>query len=380
MRKLLTTVLLLLLCAGGAFADDDWDAGVAAFNAGKFNEAVAAFQRYVEKVPDAYQGHQMLGQALLRGKQYAQAATHLQKANELKGGDPQIQLVLGQALLLGGKTRDACNVLGQINESALPQANRAALFQLRAKAECGGSGVADLKKLAEAQNTGEAWAAYGAAALNAGEIGAAVAALDKAVQVAPNDVKIRRTHVGALVRQARSSRDAQKDAAYTKAVTSAQKLVQLESSFESNLLLGEVQLGAKKYSDAASTLAKAVGQKPNDWLPQLYLGQAYTQLDRFSEAMDPLTRAANLAPSPDDKKKVSQALGFVFEKQKAYDEAIRYYQQAGDSSSVARVQQNKETAEYNASVEEHNQAVEELKRQKEALEAELKQLEEPPPF
>ncbi|HVS15955.1 MAG TPA: tetratricopeptide repeat protein [Thermoanaerobaculia bacterium] len=380
MRKLITTALFLLLCAGGAFADEDWDAGVAAFNAGNFSAAASSFQKYVEKVPDAYQGHQMLGQALLRAKQYAQAATHLQKANELKGGDPQIQLILGQALVMSGKTRDACSVLGSINESALPQANRAALFQLRAKAECGGSGVADLKKLAETQNTGDAWAAYGAASLNAGEIGAAVVALDKAVQLSPDDAKIRRTHIGALVRQARSSPGAQKDAAYNKAVASAQKLVQLQNNFDSNLLLGEVQLGAKKYGDAASTLAKAAGQKPNDWLPQLYLGQAYTQLDRFSDAMGPLAKASNLAPSPDDKKKVSQALGYVFEKQKAYDEAIRYYQQAGDSTSVARVQQNKETAQYNESVEEHNEMVEELKRQKDALEAELKQLEEPPPF
>jgi TolA-binding protein len=96
MRKtLIIAPLLLLLCAGVAFADADWDAGVTAFKAGKYSEAAAAFQKYVEKMPDAYQGHQMLGQALLQSKQYGQAATHLQKANELKGGDAAIQLVLG---------------------------------------------------------------------------------------------------------------------------------------------------------------------------------------------------------------------------------------------------------------------------------------------
>jgi tetratricopeptide (TPR) repeat protein len=380
MRKtLIIAPLLLLLCAGVAFADADWDAGVTAFKAGKYSEAAAAFQKYVEKMPDAYQGHQMLGQALLQSKQYGQAATHLQKANELKGGDAAIQLVLGQALLLGGKTREACGVLGDIAESALPQANRPALFQLRAKAECGGSGVADLKKLAESQNSGGAWAAYGAAALNAGELSSGISALDKATQLAPDDVKIRRTHVNALKQQARSSRDAQKIAAYNKAVVSAQKLVQIENSFDSQLLLGEVQLGAKKYGDAVASLTKAAGQKPNDWLPQLYLGQAYTQLDQFANAMGPLQKASSLVSAPDDRKKVFQALGFVHEKQKQYDEAIRFYQQAGDSSSVARVQQNKQTLEYNESVEEHNEMVDELKRQKEALEAELKELEEPPP-
>jgi Flp pilus assembly protein TadD len=380
MRKTLTLAsLLLLLCASAAVADADWDAGVTAFQAGKFSEAVTAFQKYVEKAPEAYQGHQMLGQALLRTKQYGPAATHLQRADELKGGDATIQLALGQALLLGGKSRDACGVLGSITESALPQANRAALYQLRAKAECGGSGVADLKKLAENQNSGDAWAAYGAAALNAGEVASAISALDKATQLSPNDAKIRRTHVSALKTQARSSRDAQKVAAYTKAIASAQKLVQIDNTFDSQLLLGEVQLGAKKYAEAATTLAKAASQKPNDWLPQLYLGQAYTQLDRFAEAMGPLQKASSMAATPQDKKIAFQALGFVHEKQKQYEEAIRFYEQAGDSSSVARVQQNRDTAEYNDSVEEHNQMVDEVKRQKEALEAELKQLEEPPP-
>jgi predicted Zn-dependent protease len=159
MRKPLIIALLLLLCAGGAFADEDWDTGVNAFKAGKFSEAASAFQKYVAKVPDAYQGHQMLGQALLRAKKYGEAATHLQKANELKGGDATIQLALGQALVLSGKTGDACGVLGKVNEGALPEANRAALFQLRAKAECGGGGLGDLKKLAETQNTGDPGAA-----------------------------------------------------------------------------------------------------------------------------------------------------------------------------------------------------------------------------
>ncbi|HVS62967.1 MAG TPA: tetratricopeptide repeat protein [Thermoanaerobaculia bacterium] len=381
MRKtLFITPLLLLLCAGVALADADWDAGVVAFQAGKFSEAVTSFQKYVEKVPDAYQGHQMLGQALLRTKQYGPAATHLQKADELKGGDAQIQLALGQALLLGGKTRDACGVLGGISESALTDANRPALFQLRAKAECGGSGVAALEKLAQSQNTGAAWAAYGAAAINAGELASGISALDKATQLAPNDAKIRRTHVNALKQLARSSRGAPKTAAYNKAIASAQKLVQVENSYDSLLLLGEVQLGAKKYADAVPTLKKAAAQKPGDWLPLLYLGQAETQLDRFAAAIVPLEKAAGMVSTPQDRKSVYSALGFVYEKQKMYDQAIKHYQQAGDSTSVARVQQNKETEEYNQSVEEHNEMVEELKRQKQALEAELKELEEPPPF
>lgn len=380
MRKTLVSIVLggLLLTVPALAADQNWEAGVQAFQSGNFAAAVTAFQKYVAENSN-FEGHMMLGQALLKTKQYGQAATHLQKANELKAGDAGVQLALGQALLKSGKAADACRALAAVNEGALPKANQAALYQMRAAASCGGSGTADLKKVAESKNDATSWAAYGVAALNQGETASAVSALDRAVRLAPNDQKIRKGHVSALIRQARTTSGGQKQQIYGKAVTSAQELVELDASFENLLTLGEVHLGAKNYAAAVSSLQRASTKDPSNWLPYYYLGQANTQLEKYADAMTPLEKARQYARSTDDRNKVLSALGFVHEKQKEYAEAIRYYEQAGDQGSVARVRKNQETEQFNAEVERHNQILEEMKVEEERLKKEMEEIESGPP-
>jgi cytochrome c-type biogenesis protein CcmH/NrfG len=238
--------LALLGASLAAAADPNWDAGVKAFQSQNYAAAVSAFQKYVESPSgDNYEGHLMLGQALLKTKQYSPASSHLQRALEIKPGDASAQLALGQAFLLGGKKADACRTLQGVQEASLPAANKTALYQLRAGAECAGdSGLADLKKLAESKNDATSWAAYGSAAVNEGDLATGVAALDRAVKLAPTDAKIRKSHVRALIQQARSSNGAQKDAAYAKAVPAAEALLKAVAGFDNTVLLGEVQLGA----------------------------------------------------------------------------------------------------------------------------------------
>lgn len=372
MRKSISLVLLIgLTFALPVFADEDWDAGVAAFQAGKNADAAAAFARYVEKVPDAFEGHQMLGLALLRAGQAAKAATHLGKANEIKPGQATIQLAQGQALLAAGKNRDACGVLGRIKASALPEANKTSLYQLRARASCGGSGLADLKRIATAKNTGTTWAAYGVAALNENKVSEAIGALDKAVQVSPNDVKIRKSHVSALVRKARTAKGTTKDATYNKALASARKYADLDGGFSSRLTYGEVLLGAKKYNEAVSALQAASAKKPSDWLPQFYLGQAYTSLGDYGAAEGPLNKALAQSSAAKDRKMINRQLGFTNEKQKNYAQAIAFYQKAGDPGGVKRVEENQAIAKGNAEADSFNKEREALIAERERLKKEL---------
>lgn len=381
MRTTLATALILALAlAVPVSADEDWDAGVAAYKAGNFDQAAAAFALYVEKVEDAYQGHQMLGVALLKAGEARKAATHLQRANELNPDTWAIQLPLGQALLASGQGRDACAVLGGINESSLPSANRTTLYQLRAKASCGG-GIGDLRKIAQAKNTGETWAAYGVAALNEGELSEAITALDKAVGLEPNEPRIRKSHVSALVRQARSVQGRQKEALYDKAVDSAKRYAELQSGFNSQLTYGEVLLGAKDYSQAVAALKKASQLKPGEWLPDFYLGQAYTALEDYDAAEAPLRQALSKTSRDADQRMINRQLGFTYEKQKNYGQAITYYQRAGDQASVARVRENERIAEENEEAEEFNKKRQELLEEQRRLREEMESVPTggPPP-
>lgn len=388
MLKKWTTGLAILglLVASAAFADEDWDAGVAAMKAKKYSEAAAAFARYVDKVPDAYQGHMMLGNMLLKTKQASKAIGHLQKANELKPGDASIQLPLGQALLVSGKTSDACGVLGNVKESSLPEANRTALYQMRARAGCGGGSIDDFKKIAEAKNDGVSWAAYGVAALNDGKVSTAVSALDKAVQLAPNDPKIRKSHYAALLSQALSTRDdSAKQAAYRKAVTTAEKLAQLDPSFDNVLKVAEAKIGAKQYEQAISSLNRATSMKSNDWLPYFYLGQAKSsrEVADYQGAVQPLERALQIASNPEDQRKINNQLGFVHAKLRNFDAAIAAYNKAGNSAAAANVRENQEIAAENAEADRHNAEIKRLEEEKKRLEEAMKEAAPgggPPPF
>ncbi len=384
MRKSIVFALAISLAVSlPALADEDYDEGLSAYKVKKYSEAAAAFARYVEKVPEAFQGHQMLGVALLKSGQAAKAATHLGRANELKPGQPSIQLAQGQALLAAGKARDACGVLGRIEESSLPAANRTSLYQLRSRANCGGgSGLSDLKKIAQAKNTGNSWAAYGVAAYNDNKMTEAVAALDKAVSLSPNDAKIRKSHVSALVRTARTAKGASKDATYNKALASARKYSEVDGSYSAKLTYGEVLLGAKKYNEAVSALQAASSKSPGEWLPNFYLGQAFTSLGDFASAEGPLQRALSQTSKAADQKMINRQLGFTYEKQKKYAESISFYQKAGDAGGVARVQENQTISEDNADADKFNKEREALLAEQARLRKALEEVPTggPPPF
>lgn len=384
MRRFLVFFALLALLGASLVgaADPNWEAGVKAFQAQNFAAAVAAFQKYVEGGGDNYEGHLMLGQALLKTKQYPTAASHLQRALEVKPGDATVQLALGQALLLAGKKADACRTLQAVSEASLPAANKTVLYQLRAKAECGGGvALADLKKIAEAKNDAASWAAYGSTAVAEGDLATGAAALDRAVKLDGNDARIRKSHVRALIQQARSSAGSQKDAAYAKAVPAAEGLLRVESSFDNQLLLGEVQMGAKQYDQSVASFRRAAGMNATAWLPLFYTGQALTALDRYGEAMEPLNKAMSLARSAEDQRKIYNQLGFVHEKLKNWAESVVNYEKAGNAGAVARVQQNQETEKFNADVEQHNKLIDELADEQRRLKEELDRLpgSGPPP-
>ncbi|MEM9405483.1 MAG: tetratricopeptide repeat protein [Acidobacteriota bacterium] len=380
MKKLfLIVTMLAVLVPAGLLAQDDYNAGLEAFKKRDWATAAASFAKYVEAVPDAYQGHQMLGAVLLYSKQASKAVPHLKKANELKPGDPGIMLSLGSALVQTGKGREATSVLSKLNEGSLNAQQKKQLYALKAKAS-GGASLPDMKKLAEASpQDAQAWFAYGMAAYNDGQTPQAVSALDKAVGLAPNDAKIRKSHVTALIRQARTSQGAAKTSAYNKAEASAKALVAQSANYENTLRLGEVRLGAKKYSEAAGDFRKAEAMSGANWYAPFYLGQALTSTGDYPGAEAALNKALGMSGA--DSKSVNSAIGFVYEKQKKYADAIRAYNAAGNATGVARVQENEKISAENAEADRVNREIEALKREQEELKRQMEALpgSEPPP-
>ena len=380
MRKTLTTTLMLalvVLSASAAMAG--WEEGVAAFKSGDYTSAASEFQKFVDERPDVYQGHYMLGQVLSKLGRNQEALTHLRKAYELEPGNVGVQLVLGKAYLDSGRYGDAVGILGKINSASLPKAQQTALHQMMARAleKTGDSDRAAAELAAAAQlapNDASVQFQYGAAALKTGDTDAAVRALAKATSLDSSNADAQKAYAQALLVQGRSATGAAKAAAYGKAVDASKKVVAKDPSYDNLMLLAGAQLGAKQYQGAESTAQQAAAKNSSDWLPLYYMGQAQTLTEKFSAAESSLKKATSLASSQKDKVTILKQLGFVYEKSKSYDQSIAAYQQAGDGAGVARVQKNKETAEFNRSVEDENRKIQELEAEAAQIEAELQGL------
>ncbi|MGH9381343.1 MAG: tetratricopeptide repeat protein [Thermoanaerobaculia bacterium] len=378
LRGPIFAVLTVLAFAGSAWAAD-FNTAFAAFQAGNYQAAVDEVSGYIEGAPNAWQGHWLLGMSLLKLGRSSEGLNSLRKAYDLDPNQAQVQINLAQAYLENGRAADAAALLQRIAPSSLPASAQGAYNQLLAKALAdSGQGAAALAPLRQATqaNPSDAKAqfAYGAAAQNAGELGASIVALGKAVELDGDNPTYLKAYVQALFMEgAQKSGDAGA-AAYRKAIAPAQQLVAVAPGYDSTMKLGGAQLGAKDYGAAVNTFRQATQQSGAGWEPHFYLGQAYTMEGQYSNAIAALEQAKSRASSSDAQRMVWRQLGFVHEKQDNFEEAIQAYQQAGDSGAVSRVQQNQETAEYNQQVEQENADAEARQQEEERIKRELEEL------
>ncbi len=362
-----------------------WDEGVAAFKAKNFAQAAREFEAVVADRPDWAGGYLMLGRTQLLLNRNADAVTTLRKGYDLNPSDLQTQLYLAQAYLAGQRSSEASQLLGKINSAGLPKEQQAFYQQLYAKAlaDSGQSGRAAsaLQKAAAASpDDADLLYQYGAMALSANNTDEAVSALSKAARLAPNDNDKVKLYVQALIRQARETGGSGKEAIYSRAAESARGLAGRQPTYDNLLLLGEAQLGAKQYEAAAGSFGQASSKNAGDWLPHYYAGQARTAQERYNEAESALKKSLSLASRSQDKSKVWSQLGFVYEKQKSFDQAKQAYQNAGDSRSLERVIKNEEIARNNAQADAEAAALAKLEEEKRKLQEQIKSQGGPPPL
>lgn len=321
----------------------------------------------------------MLGQALMKLNRDQEALSHLRKAYDLNPNDLRSQLLLGQAYTAARRYADASALLGKIDAAAVPASQRGALHQMLAVAlEKSGQtdrAYSELGKAAKlSPNDSNLQYQYGIAALKARETTTALAALDRALRLDPTDPKKKEAYVKAALTKARTSPGSSKQSAYQSAAIAGKALVAANPTFSNLMLLGGAHLGAKQYDDAIKVYTQASTKNTSDWLPNYYIGQAYTVKAQYRSAESALKQALNTAGSTKDKTTVWKQLGFVYEKQKKFDEAVSAYQRAGDKSAVKRVQDNQQTAQFNRDVEAQNAEIEALQAEEEALRKALRDL------
>ena len=378
-KRTITMIVLALVVTAVAPAYAGWEEGVAAFKSKNYTQAAKEFQALVQERPEWDGGHYMLGQALAKLKRNDEALAHLRKAYDLSPNKTSYQMALGKSYLDNKRYSESANLLSKIDPGKLPSSQRTGYHQMLASAydKSGQSGqaLASLKKLAASQpSDADAQYRYGLAAYNANQTSTAVAALEKAAKLAPNDMGKKETLVKVLIRSARESQGSQKQSRYAKATTVANQLASASPTYENLLTLGEVQLGAKDYVGAGASFRRATSKNSGDWLAQYYLGQALTSQSKYSEAVTALDQAMRLSSSSKDQTKIWRQLGFANEKLKNYSASIAAYRKAGDSTAIARVEKNQQTASDNQAIEAENAEIQKMEAERRKLEQELKDL------
>ena len=373
-----------LMLSAAVAAHAGWPEGVAAFRAGDLNKAATEFRAVVEAQPDWPGGHFMLGWTLLKQGQNRDAVTHLRKSYDLNPNDVNTQLRLGEAYVRIGRYSDAVAFLSKINASGLPADAQGLHAQLLAKAysETGQSdrALAEFAKAARANaDDASVQYQYGIAAFNDGDTQTAVSALGKAAQLEPRNQDMQKAYATALSRLGRETRGDAKKSAYDRASRAAQALVALNASYDNLMLLGEAQLGAKSYDSAVETFEKAAAKNAGEWLTHYYIGQAYTAKQQYKSAEAALKTSLDKTGSASNQAKIWKQLGFVYEKQKNYNEALRAYERGGDQGGAARVKENMEVNQYNQSVEAEAEEIRRLKEEQERIKKELQDLPGGPP-
>jgi tetratricopeptide (TPR) repeat protein len=343
--------LLLLVAALPAHAE--WNKGLEAYKKKDWANAVKEFEEVTKTNPDYAGAYYMLGVSQRALGQLSPAIASLRKSVELDGSQASYKIALGQALLQADRYQNAYELLKPLSMSSMEASHRssyALLFaQAATKTNRPGEAVGVLTTQARADSRNyRLQQALGSAYTANGEEAKAFEAYKKAFDLNPKDGTSARNAVKAAISVARrSSSNSSKSNYYNQAGQIADRLANGSPTFEHQLLAGEAWLGAKQYQKAQSWFDKAKAQQSNNTLVYYYLAQCKTQMNQLNPALADLQQALKIGASGRLRTQVYNQGGFIYDKKKDYDNAIRWYQEAGNQSMVRQMQDKKEKAAQN---------------------------------
>jgi tetratricopeptide (TPR) repeat protein len=377
-RTTIAAAVVLLLLAVTVPANAEWNKGLEAYKKKDWATAVKEFEEVTKTNPDYAGAYYMLGVSQRANGQLSPAIASLRKAVELDGSQASYKIALGQALLQVDRFQDAYEVLKPLNISSLDASHRtsyALLFaQAATKTNRAGEAVSVLTTQARA-DTGDArlQQALGSAYSATGDEAKAFEAFKKAFELSPKDVTSGRNAVRAGISVARRSTSAQQKARYYgQAAQVAEKLATSSPTFDHQLLAGEASLGAKAYSRALGWFDKARAQQPNNALVYYYSAQCKTSLNKLNPAISDLQQALKNRPAGKLRTQVYNQGGYIYDKKEDYNNAISWYQEAGNRKMVEEMIIKRDSAIQNKQAQDECR---EFKRKIDALRLQAQEFE-----
>jgi tetratricopeptide (TPR) repeat protein len=319
-------------------AGGDTTRAYALLQQGQFDAAAREARQVAAANPTNGEAWKIVGFAEVGLKQYAEAATDLQKALDLQRAageaDPNTEDKLAQALVLSEQFERALPLL--VAATSRPgKAPDAAMLYSRGFAEYQTKKIEDAERsfnaAAKADPKNAAALFYlGRIAFDRGQADAAIASLNRATTADPRLAQAWSLLTVAYLRRAAEAGDTPKaNENYLNAVRTSDALVRLRADESSAALNAQALVGAKQYARAATVL-ETVASSANAQGSTLYLlGVAHNRAKNYPRAIAALERAAAKTP---DNAEVFRELGFSYEVSKQYAKALAAYQKGAQLS------------------------------------------------
>ena len=331
----------------------DWDRGVALYNKGNYHAALVEFQDIVLERPDAAGAWYYIGLCEFKLKRYDRVELPLSHSIDLlEIQTPSSPDIAGAWYTIGishylqahyDKALDplkryidiAAKSKRDIDASARTALARSYFFLERydealplLAAANEESGTANGERAKErAANSYYAGAIY----FKREDDDRAIASLREAISGNSEDAAALELLAESLMRKARKSNS---DARWIEAAQVGEKLKIIRDDLKTANILGRANLGARKFDQAVEPLEKLAKANPDNGQAWLYYGIALSRSGKMRRAMEALEITIQLTP---DSIPALSELGYVYESDKQYQQALRIYEQAYAASGDAAI-------------------------------------------
>jgi len=348
-KRIQAAISCVLLVAATALASD-WDRGVALYTKGNYKEALVEFQDIVMERPDAAGAWYYIGLCEFKLKRYDRVELPLSHAIDLlEIQTPAAPDIAGAWYTIGishylqahyDKAIDALKRYIGINSKAKREVDpsaRTALARSYYSLERYDEALPLLAALSREKAPTSTDERIKENAANEYYLGAiyfkredddhAIVALREAVKGNPEDVAALELLAESLMRKARISTS---DAGWIEAAEVGERLKVVRDDLKTANILGRAYLGAKKFDRAVAPLEKLAKTNRDSGQAWLYYGIALSRSGQMRKAMEALEITIQLTP---ESIPALSELGYVYESDKQYQQALRIYEKAYAASN-----------------------------------------------
>ncbi|HKP12938.1 MAG TPA: tetratricopeptide repeat protein [Blastocatellia bacterium] len=334
-------LLLIALMAATARASD-WERSVALYNKGDYAAALAEFQDLIIERPDAAGAWYYIGLCEYKLKHYDRVETPMARAIDLmEVQSPASAEIAGAWYTIGishyiaghyDKAVEPLKRYIELNTNAKREVDAAArtalgrvYYQLERFDEAEAAFAAANGKPNSAEKSKEAGANYyylGAIYFKREDDDRAIAALREAVKANPEEAAAMDLLAESLIRKARKT---SANALWLEAAEVGERLRAIRDDEKTANVLGRAYFAARQFDKAVAPLEKIAKANTDNGQAWLLYGIALSRSGQMRKAMEALEITLQLLP---DSVAALSELGYVYESDKQYQQALRIYERA----------------------------------------------------